>query len=138
MTLERRPLAERLWEKVQRGGEAECWVWSGPKTNGYGVIGEGGRGAPTLRVHRVAYELLVGPIPEGLHLDHLCRNRPCVNPAHLEAVTQEENNRRAGQARTHCPHGHELPASGADGRRYCKTCRKAYDRKRYLTKKRSR
>lgn len=63
---------------------------------GYGRINRGGRTVP---VHRYAYELAVGPIPSGLHIDHLCGVRACVNPRHLEAVTQAENNRRAGARR---------------------------------------
>jgi hypothetical protein len=108
--------------------EAGCWEWTAAKTNGYGVVQVAGR---LQRAHRVAYEAAIGPIPEGLHIDHLCRNRACIRPDHLEAVTQAENNRRAGAARTHCPHGHLLPPPGAK-RRDCKACKSAYDRKRYI------
>ena len=66
-----------------------CWLWTGPKYhNGYGQARGG-------RVHRLMYEALVGPIPDGLELDHLCRIRECVNPEHLEPVTRAENARRA-------------------------------------------
>lgn len=86
--------------------------------------------------HRYAYELLVGPIPEGLHIDHLCRVRLCVNPAHLEAVTCHENNRRStsptavNAKKTHCPRGHEYTEENTyfappDGRRMCKPCARA-------------
>jgi hypothetical protein len=82
-----------------------CLVYKGAKTNGYGRIRHNGRDC---YAHRVAYEAAHGPIPQGLHIDHLCRTRACVNPAHLEAVTQLENNRRAALATAvgvyHSPH----------------------------------
>ena len=88
--------------------------------------------------HRVVYEILVGPIPVGLELDHLCRNRACVNPDHLEPVTTRTNLLRgyspwACRARqTHCKRGHEFTPENTygtgDGRRYCRTCRRAHHR----------
>lgn len=75
-----------FWGKIVKG--YECWYWIGARDrNGYGVFGQ-------LKAHRYAYTLLVGEIPQGLGLDHLCRVRRCVNPKHLEPVTQAENNRR--------------------------------------------
>ena len=69
-----------------------CWVWNrGCFSSGYGALYVGSNNKPA---HRIGYELLIGPIPEGLELDHLCRNRPCVNPFHMEPVTHEENVRR--------------------------------------------
>ena len=84
-------LAERFWSKVDHPDANDCWPWLGAKNpKGYGRIkADGGR--RTLQAHRVAYELLVGPIPDGHHLDHLCRNRGCVNPSHAEPVTPKEN-----------------------------------------------
>ena len=72
--------------------ESGCWEWQGEKNrNGYGRVWIGGK---RLMVHRVVFELLVGPIPEGLVLDHLCRNRPCCNPEHQDPVTVRENTLR--------------------------------------------
>src|SRR5688572_6777121 len=86
----RRPAAERFWAKVQRGDQESCWPWLGAKNpDGYGQFVW--RGRKSTLVHRIAYEELRGPIPEGLTLDHLCRNRGCANPWHCETVTHREN-----------------------------------------------
>lgn len=105
-------LEERLWPKVEK--TETCWLWTGSVNDyGYGAIHAKGR---RTGVHRAVYELLVGPIPEGFQIDHLCRVRNCVNPAHLEPVTQRENLRR-GRAgahygeRTHCKNGHPFDES---------------------------
>jgi hypothetical protein len=119
-------------------GENHCWIWVGCRhEKGYGLVGIGGR---DMRAHRVSYEHFIGPIPDGLQIDHLCCNPPCVNPAHLEAVTSRENTLRgngptAQNARkTHCKYGH--PLSGQNlGRdrdwRRCLTCQRErpWDRK---------
>lgn len=127
-----RPAADRLWEKVDRsGGPSSCWIWNGAlQGGGYGHLGmPGGR---WVMAHRLAYELLVGPIPAGLVLDHLCRTPRCVNPAHLEPVTNRENLLRSPlnrRYRTHCPHGHaytpENTWTNNKNQRYCRTCRNA-------------
>lgn len=80
--------ADRFWEKVNKTGT--CWIWTGAITSrGYGALrGDDGQ---LLLTHRFSYELHVGPIPDGLVIDHLCRNRACCNPTHLEPVTQWEN-----------------------------------------------
>ncbi len=127
-----RPPAERFWPKVNKNGPVPayrpelgpCWLWLGYCRDGrYPWMYYEGR---PLAAYRVAYILLVGPIPEGLHLDHLCRVTSCVNPAHLEPVTQQENNRRAFEAITHCPQDHEYTPENTgryrNGGRYCRIC----------------
>lgn len=112
---QRQPVEPRFWAKVNK--TESCWLWmSGTAGEGYGVFHlEHGR---QVYAHRFAYELLVGPIPEGLEIDHLCRVRLCVRPDHLEAVTPQENQRRAN-AKTHCPRGHDR-----EGRPHCRICKR--------------
>lgn len=132
------PVEERFLSKVDRSGD--CWLWTAYiDPIGYGHFSVGSLKAR--RAHRIAYELFVGPIPEGLVIDHLCRVRHCVNPAHLEAVTDEENRNRGllSPIRTHCNHGHEFtaensyitpPTATRPGRRSCRECKRAHDKKR--------
>lgn len=89
------PFEDRFWAKVDK--DADCWEWRGSRNHkGYGLARR--RDGKGIQAHRLAYELTVGPIPEGLEIDHLCVNRGCVNPSHLEPVTHTENIRR-GYAR---------------------------------------
>ena len=132
------PLTVRFWSKVDRRGPDECWPWLGSRVDGYGSINIGsGR---TRRAHQVAFDLTNGAVPDGLELDHLCRNPWCVNPSHLEPVTHRENilrgegptARRARQ--THCKRGH--PLSGENlyvddrGYRRCRECERNRERVR--------
>ena len=103
MSPRRTPLIDRFFAQVRITSWTGCWLWTSYLTNGYGDIRIDSKMAAA---HRVAYELAVRPIPDGLHIDHLCRNRGCCNPAHLEAVTHYENTRRAWALMTHCRRGH--------------------------------
>lgn len=96
---------DRFWQKVDKSGE--CWTWTAAVTTwGYGVIKDSGK---MKKAHRLAYEFDNGTIPDGLHIDHICRNRACVKPAHLRAVTQKQNNENLDG-----PHGHNV-TSGVRG-----------------------
>jgi hypothetical protein len=125
------PPEERFWAKVDRRDPDDCWLWITPSVRGYGYFHFEGR---KVLVHRWSYEHLIGQIPQGLDLDHLCRVRHCVNPKHLEPVIHRENVRRgqgwAGKhARvTHCPRGHEYTEDNTyrygNGARFCLRCRR--------------
>jgi hypothetical protein len=121
------PLLDRLIARTEKTDS--CWLWTGAlDLYGYGQFIRG------KSAHRAAYELQVGPIPAGHQIDHLCRVRNCVNPAHLEAVTARENtlrsrNRAAMNARkTHCKRGHEFNDDNTyitpTGARQCRACRR--------------
>ncbi len=128
--------ATRFWSKVDTTGE--CWEWTAAKDRyGYGKFWIDGK---RKKAHRVAYELEVGEIPQGLELDHLCRNTACVRPDHLEAVTHKQNTLRgeglsAQNARkTHCDSGHPFDDANTYVRRYggrdCRTCNRERMRRR--------
>ncbi len=132
------PLTERFWAKVDKNGPIPancpafdpCWIWQGKISgNGYGHIWLAGK---TVGAHRLSYKLLVGAIPSRMTLDHLCRNRACVNPNHLEVVTNRTNLLRGisfsaqNARRTHCPQGHPYDLFNtyvtSKGKRDCRRC----------------
>lgn len=122
-------LPESFWERVQPEYNSGCWLWTGTVSEtGYGNISVNGR---SRAAHRYAYENAVAPIPAELVTDHLCRNRCCVNPQHLEPVTVRENNLRGVGApainsqKTHCKRGHEFTPENTKPQghwRMCRTC----------------
>lgn len=125
-----RPAVERFWPKVVK--PESCWNWTGARqAGGYGRFAASPGDA--VLAHRWSYEALVGPIPDGMTLDHLCKNTACVNPAHLEIVTRETNALRGSRnaAKTHCDSGHEFTAENTyvppsrPNVRDCRACRKA-------------
>lgn len=130
----------QFWPKVDASGI--CWEWQGLlRPDGYGSLTVA---KCTKVAHRYAYELLVGPIPKGKTLDHLCRNRKCVNPDHLEVVTRGENVLRGygptamNARKTHCPKGHEYTPENTyspkgTAWRQCRKCWKVYRPKRRKT-----
>ncbi|MEU9310909.1 HNH endonuclease signature motif containing protein [Streptomyces sp. NPDC048256] len=133
-SLARVRIAERVLMKIDK--TAHCWNWTGSTTDeGYGYFNIGDE---KFRAHRWVFSLIVGPIPEGLVLDHLCRNRTCVRPSHLEPVTNRENILRGvgpsavNAAKVRCLNGHEYTLSNtyvrAPGSRTCRAC--ARDRAR--------
>lgn len=122
---------ERFWPKV-REDDSGCWVWTGAVSDGYGRFGLVTR---SQRAHRVAYEWLVAPVPPGLVLDHLCLNRACVNPYHLDPVPPQINSARAAASRTACRRGHEFTNDNTyvhGGKRFCRTCHREQTRLRRL------
>lgn len=122
----------------------ECWIWAWAlNTHGYAGIKSQDVYYP---VHRLMYELEVGKIPKGLQLDHLCRNRACINPAHLEPVTAQENVRRGiappaqNAKKTHCHKGHEFDkiytnANTGEVERRCTICRNQWAKDNWQKKK---
>ena len=135
-TRHKRPLSERFWEKAQYS--PGCWEWMRHKTTrGYGTFWMNNTNH---RASRVAYELSLGPIPEGMVVRHKCDNPPCVNPDHLEAGTQldnvrdrDERGRNGNVKKTHCPKGHEYTPENTrvcNGSRFCRACDAAYQRRK--------
>jgi len=131
--------ADRFWAKVDKQGPPwngkSCWIWTASRSRkGYGSFWDGAN----RQAHRVAYELARGPIPAGLQIDHLCRNRACMNPGHMELVDSRTNTLRgesfsARESRqTHCIHGHKFTPTNTRitrvGKRKCRECNRAHRR----------
>lgn len=130
---------EQFWDNVNKasgvfkivnGELSECWVWTAGRSNkGYGYFSVNGEAK---QAYKVAYEWEKGPVPDGLHLDHLCRTHECIRPDHQEPVSREENSARgdtpAGRKRrggTTCREGHEFDGVNANGARTCSACNSA-------------
>ena len=131
-------LHRRLAARLVSDPETGCINWTGALSrDGYGLIKEGGRGSTNLGTHRLAYEIANGAVPAGLVLDHLCRNRRCCNPEHMEIVTRRENTLRGESPaarhakQTQCKRDHAFTPDNTyvtpNGRRNCRACRRLKD-----------
>lgn len=149
-----RPVKDRILEKTTPGWGG-CIIWTGGTSDGYGVLSVNSFGRVA---HRALYEILIGPVPEGMELDHTCHtesldcpggrciHRRCVNPHHLEPVTPVENKMRgrspvvANAFKTHCPQGHEYTDENtyrkSNGQRLCRECRRAQHQAAYVKRPR--
>lgn len=132
---------QRFEENICYAGD--CIAWVGMTTrHGYGWVQiNHGKKVKRMMAHKFAWELTNGKVPEGLVLDHVCRNKGCVNPAHLEPVTNAENVRRGAKFITHCPRGHEYTPENTyymkrnRTHRKCRACHRDQEYERRRTKK---
>lgn len=135
--------SERFWAKVIKYPNG-CWEWQGATCGGRGNYGQFHNKGKHIMAHRFAYNELRGSIPKGYEIDHLCRNKCCVNPDHMEVVTRSENTKRGliphilrqrHLSKTHCPQGHPYDEANTYitplGHRDCRICRKEAN-KRYI------
>lgn len=137
---------KRLLSKIKIDTKTLCWNWIGYiSKNGYGKIAYNQSTYTGFEAHRLSYILFKGKLNSTLQLDHLCRNRSCVNPDHLEEVTKKENIMRGigigvrNKAKTHCPQGHEYTPentriSPANGGRCCNKCQRLHDQYKHVQK----
>ena len=136
------PVPERvrlgIWQRVEVGSLTQCWPWRlSTGSHGYGQVGWSlgdGRHSMTT-AHRVAWQALFGPLPEGLTVDHVCHNRVCCNPTHLRLLTNRDNAADNGQRdKSHCPKGHVYAGTNLivnrKGHRFCRRCREEHNRAR--------
>jgi hypothetical protein len=132
-------LSDRILANVDHRADG-CWLWTGfINPTGYGTLTVGSRvdGSyrPGMLAHRASYEALVGPVPDGQEIDHLCGNKACVNPAHLDPVTRSEHTKRESKRLTACRRGHPRTPENvyvdAQGRHHCLVCKRDRARARY-------
>lgn len=131
-------LPDRFWNKCVPEPMGGCWLWIGANYPPYGYGQYSIDGVP-LSAHRAAYRALVGAIPQGLQLDHLCRVTSCCNPLHLEPVTPKENSIRRTRLIESCPRGHRYSAENtviaSKGERRCRECHRHFCAQSYLKRK---
>lgn len=138
-----RDIVERIRTRITHDPVTDCWNWTGGVAGqGYGTVYDHTRQGKVY-VHRAMYERFIGPIPPGLTIDHLCKNKRCANPAHMEVVTRGENARRGSGAdwqrrKTTCPRGHAYDAVRKGHgilSRFCRRCYRAQMREFYQRRK---